>query len=181
MVRVPGGVFELGRELGTQGTGNVTPVSMVTITGFYMGRYPITQEQFMAVMGRNPSRLSGNPAAGERQGRRPVENVSWYDAIVFANRLSIMRGLTPAYKIAGTTDPDIWGPVPASRNAVWDAVEIVPGATGYRLPTEAGVIRLFSRVPSTGSSSTRLTGSVLSASVLSAPLNRCGIGGLISR
>ena len=137
LVRVPGGTFELGRELGTQGAGNVTPVSTVALSGFFIGRYPITQGQFMAVMGRNPSHFSGNPAAEETQGRRPVEMISWFDAIVFSNRLSIMRGLTPAYMIAGTTDPDTWGPVPTSWNEVWNAVQIIPGSTGYRLPTEA--------------------------------------------
>ncbi|MCL2293418.1 MAG: formylglycine-generating enzyme family protein [Spirochaetes bacterium] len=36
-----------------------------------------------------------------------------------------------------TTNPDLWGPVPASSNPRWNAVRIVPGSTGYRLPTEA--------------------------------------------
>jgi formylglycine-generating enzyme required for sulfatase activity len=65
-----------------------------------------------------------------------VEQVSWYDALVFCNKLSIMEGLAPAYRISGSTNPADWGAVPTSSNSKWDAVEII-GATGYRLPTEA--------------------------------------------
>jgi len=79
--------------------------------------------------------------AGADRNQRPVTHVSWYDAIVFCNRLSMREGLMPAYQLNGNTDPDTWGPVPATWNdplrAVWDTVEIVPGSTGYRLPTDA--------------------------------------------
>ena len=90
--------------------------AQVTLTsGFYMGKYEVTQEQYLAVMGKNPSYYSSNPASGEVQSKRPVENVSWYDAIEFCNKLSMAEGLTPAYN--GSTP--------------------VAGSTGYRLPTEA--------------------------------------------
>ncbi|MDR0503883.1 MAG: SUMF1/EgtB/PvdO family nonheme iron enzyme [Treponema sp.] len=109
----------------------------ITLTsGFYMGKYEVTQEQYQAVMGNNPSD-SSNPASGEIQGRRPVENVRWYDAIVFCNKLSMAEGLTAAYSINGSTDPAIWGTVPTSSNATWNAAQVVAGSTGYRLPTEA--------------------------------------------
>ncbi|MCL2600865.1 MAG: formylglycine-generating enzyme family protein, partial [Treponema sp.] len=79
----------------------------------------------------------------------PVEQVRWYDAIVFSNTLSIREGLTPAYEMpdawpnptSWSTDPADWGPVPTSSTnplrTRWDAVRVVPGSTGYRLPTEA--------------------------------------------
>ena len=85
MVRVADGTFELGRELGTAGSGDTTPVSTVTVTGFYLGKYPVTQAQYQAVMGSNPSAFSSNPASGETQGRRSVECVSWYDALVWGS------------------------------------------------------------------------------------------------
>ena len=121
---------------------NVTPVHTVTLTQrFSMSKYQVTQEQYMAVMGNNPSYRHGGtgrePAEGEIQGKRPVERVSWYNAIVFCNRLSILEGLTPAYSISGSTNPDAWGTVPTSSNATWNAIIIVAGSTGYRLPTEA--------------------------------------------
>ena len=150
MVPVDGGTFELGRELGTVGAGDVTPVSTVTLTGFSMGRFPVTQAQFQAVMGRNPS---AHRAGGERASyvppgmdtrNHPVEMVSWYEAIVFSNYLSIMSGLTPAYMIqteahprVWSTSPGSWGSIPTSSDTRWNAVQIVPGSTGYRLPTEA--------------------------------------------
>ncbi|MCL2443679.1 MAG: SUMF1/EgtB/PvdO family nonheme iron enzyme [Treponema sp.] len=142
MVYVPGGSFELGRELNPAvGGSDETPVSNVNISGFFMGKYQVTQEQYLAVMGTNPSYFDGSigrePASGEVQERRPVEQVSWYDALVFCNRLSIMEGLTPAYIISGSTNPNDWGTVPTNLNTTWDAVQIVSGSTGYRLPTEA--------------------------------------------
>jgi formylglycine-generating enzyme required for sulfatase activity len=88
-------------------------------------------------MGSNPSSFSSNPASGEVQENRPVEYVSWYDALVFCNKLSMAEGLTPAYRINNSTDPAEWGTVPTSNNATWNAVTIVSGSTGYRLPTEA--------------------------------------------
>ena len=142
MARVPGGSFERGRNLGAGGGTDITPVYAVTLSCFYIGIFPVTQAQFQAVMGRNPSWFTSArgrpPGEGETDGERPVEQVSWYDAIVFANKLSMANGLTPAYSIAGSTNPADWGPVPrVSVNAAWDAVEIVDGSNGYRLPTEA--------------------------------------------
>jgi len=141
LVRVSGGSFKMGQN-GNGATGNITPVHKVTLTqSFYIGKYEVTQEQWQAVMGNNPSNFKTNATAGEIQGRRPVEMVSWYDALVFCNKLSIAEGLTPAYSILiggeAKTDPSDWGTVPTSNNATWNAVTIVGDSTGYRLPTEA--------------------------------------------
>jgi formylglycine-generating enzyme required for sulfatase activity len=111
----------------------------VTLTkGFYMGKYPVTQAQYEAGMGNDPSNIK-NPVAPETNtDNRPVENVSWYNALVFCNKLSMLEGLTPAYSIVNSTDPADWGTVPtSSSNPTWNAVVIVAGSTGYRLPTEA--------------------------------------------
>jgi formylglycine-generating enzyme required for sulfatase activity len=69
-----------------------------------------------------------------------VETVSWYDALVFCNKLSLLEELTPAYRIPGfnnSTDPADWGDAPSINDEIWNAAEIVDGSTGYRLPTEA--------------------------------------------
>ncbi|MCL2443447.1 MAG: formylglycine-generating enzyme family protein [Treponema sp.] len=143
MVQVPSGSFQLGRNLGTGGGSDETPVSTVNISGFHIGKYPVTQAQYQAVMGTNPSWFHGGSGRepAEVQERRPVENVRWYDALVFCNRLSIMEGLTPAYSISGSTNPNDWGAIPTTWDdplrATWDTVQIVSGSTGYRLPTEA--------------------------------------------
>jgi formylglycine-generating enzyme required for sulfatase activity len=48
-----------------------------------------------------------------------------------------MAGFTPAYRINNSTDPSAWGSTPTLSNSTWNAVTIVEGSTGYRLPTEA--------------------------------------------
>ncbi len=121
---VPGGTFQ--RDGG--------PTNTTTVSGFSMSAYPITQAQYVAVTGKaNPSSFDD----GADAPNRPVETVSWYDALVFCNMLSMAEGRTPVYTIDGSTDPADWGPVPTSSNATWDAVTVNMAADGYRLPTEA--------------------------------------------
>ena len=134
MIQIPGGSFEMGSN---NGEIKEQPVHTVTLSGFYMGKYEVTQEQWMAVMGNNPSDFTSSPASGEVQSKRPVDLVRWYDTLVFCNRLSVLEGLSPAYRISGSTDPANWGTVPTNSNSAWNAVQIVAGSTGYRLPTEA--------------------------------------------
>ena len=149
MVRIEGGTFMMGSpeseasrfNSGSSFSRNEFPQHEVTLAGFYMSRTEITQAQYEAVMGTNPSYFTEAkgraPAAGETDARRPVEFVSWYDAIVFCNKLSMSEGLNTAYSIGGKIDPDEWGSVPKSDNAAWDGVVIIKDSNGYRLPTEA--------------------------------------------
>jgi uncharacterized protein YjdB/formylglycine-generating enzyme required for sulfatase activity len=133
MVSIPAGTFQMGQ------TDVATPVHSVTVSAFSMGKYEVTQGEYAAVMGSNPSGFSGSPASGEAQERRPVEYVNWYSAIVFCNKLSMLEGRTPAYTISGSTNPADWGTVPASwdSSSPWNSVTRNTGANGYRLPTEA--------------------------------------------
>ncbi|MCL2293645.1 MAG: formylglycine-generating enzyme family protein [Spirochaetes bacterium] len=134
---IPGGTFTMGSNDPTDA--NARPAHTVTIYAFWMSRFLVTQAQYEAVMGTNPS--------GFIDPNRPVEAVSWFDAIVFCNLLSIMEGLSPAYEMETTTsglwstDPALWGEVPDSFGHAnferWNAVRVVPGSSGYRLPTEA--------------------------------------------
>jgi len=106
----------------------------ITLSGFYMGKYEVTQEQYRMVMGTNPSYFSNDPASGEIQGKRPVEYVLWYDAIEFCNKLSEMEGLTPYYNINKTTkDPNNTN----EHDLLKWLVNREISANGYRLPTEA--------------------------------------------
>jgi formylglycine-generating enzyme required for sulfatase activity len=52
---------------------------------FYLGKYPVTQAQWAAVMGNNPSRFKGNP-------NHPVDNVSWNDVHAFLHKLNEWKG-----------------------------------------------------------------------------------------
>jgi formylglycine-generating enzyme required for sulfatase activity len=80
-VYIPGGTFLMGspktekERLEQEG-----PQHEVTITAFYMGKYPVTQEQWEAVMKTNPSYFKG--------ANRPVEQVSWDEAVEFCRRLN---------------------------------------------------------------------------------------------
>ena len=120
----------------------------VTLSSFWISPYEVTQAEFESVMTGNkngiepnPSSFTSNPADGEVQERRPVEQVNWYDAIVYCNLLSIKEGLKPCYAIKGSTDPADWGTSPTSTGAKdyddWKSVTCNFDADGYRLPTEA--------------------------------------------
>lgn len=80
LVYVPGGTFLMGspeREEG--GQDNERPLHPVTVPEFWMGKYPVTQEQYQAVSGENPSHFKGKD--------RPVEQVSWHDAKAFFEKV----------------------------------------------------------------------------------------------
>jgi len=112
MVRINGGTFIMGSPENEWGrSNNEGPQRQVTVSSFYIGRFPVTQAEFQEIMGRNPSTFRGP--------NLPVEQVSWFDAIEFSNRRSIRAGLTPVYTING-------------NNVTWNRE-----ANGYRLPTEA--------------------------------------------
>jgi sulfatase modifying factor 1 len=85
---------------------------------YAMATTPVTQALYQAVMGANPS----NCTQGSEAPQRPVEQVSWYDALRFCNALSAKVGLRPAYTIGGGDAPD---------------VTPLLSADGFRLPTEA--------------------------------------------
>ncbi|WP_407399870.1 SUMF1/EgtB/PvdO family nonheme iron enzyme [Treponema sp.] len=137
-VLLPAGDFQMGSN---QGYDDNKPVHTVTISkAFYMCDHEVTQAEYEAVMGEgsNPSYFKTRAAAeGEVQENRPVEQVSWYMAIVYCNKRSIKEGLTPCYTISGKTDPAEWGTIPTSSDATWNAVECNWTVNGYRLPTEA--------------------------------------------
>ena len=81
MVLIREGEFMMGApETELESTDNERPQHLVAVPTFFMGRYPITQEQWQAIMGNNPSEFKGD--------KRPVENISWEDAKEFCDRLT---------------------------------------------------------------------------------------------
>ena len=129
MVAIPGGTFLMGTEdeeierlvkkFGWEGFRWERPQHRVTVSSFYMGRYPITQSQWKAIaatakididLETNPSRFKGDEL--------PVESVNWYQATEFCKRLS--RETKREYRLpseaeweyacrAGTTTPFYFG------------------------------------------------------------------------
>jgi formylglycine-generating enzyme required for sulfatase activity len=83
MVRVPGTRFQMGSPEG-EGEREEHPRHTVDVESFYMGRYEITQRQWSAVMGTNPSAHVGPDL--------PVELVSWHEAMEFCERVSRQSG-----------------------------------------------------------------------------------------
>jgi formylglycine-generating enzyme required for sulfatase activity len=82
-VLIPAGEFLMGSN---EGDDNERPAHRVRITEpFYMGKYEVTQAQWEAVMGTNPSHFTGHP-------NRPVESVSWNDVQEFITRLNRQEG-----------------------------------------------------------------------------------------
>ena len=87
----------------------------------------VTQKLYQDVMGENPSSNKGED--------NPVERVSWYDAIYFCNKLSLLCGLTPVYSVDGKFNPDQWRYKPHSQNRLKGEILQNTKATGFRLPT----------------------------------------------
>ncbi|MBD2360448.1 formylglycine-generating enzyme family protein [Anabaena minutissima FACHB-250] len=111
MVQIPGGTFKMGSPAGeAKRYSEESPQHQVKVPGFFMGKYAVTQEQYQAIMGINPSNFKGE--------KRPVEKVSWDDAVEFCQKLSQKTGRT--YRLpseaeweyacrAGTTTPFYFG------------------------------------------------------------------------
>ena len=126
-VRIPAGSFQMIDQSEHQLTVSLT-------RAFFICDHEVTQKEYKDIMGTNPSKFKANPEKGEIQENRPVEDVSWFDAIEYCNRRSVKEGLAPCYKINGSTNPDKWG----DRQALSDDYVVCDfTANGYRLPTEA--------------------------------------------
>ena len=117
LVAVPGGSVQIGSdEYAAE-----RPAHQVMLRGFYMGKYEVTQAQYQAVMGTNPSYFKGADL--------PVEQVSWNDAVEFCKRLSAKTGRT--YRLpseaeweyaarAGTQTPFAFGETLTAETANYD-------------------------------------------------------------
>ena len=85
MIWIKPGTFIMGSPEDELGRGNDEPQHEVTLTrGYWIGKYEVTQAQYKAVMGNNPSRFQGDD-------QRPVEMVSFYNAIDFCSRLTAIE------------------------------------------------------------------------------------------
>lgn len=80
MIAIPGGTFQMGSNI----VDNEKPIHPVTLPPFHIGKYPITQAQWQAVMKNNPSYFRGD--------KLPVERVSWEMATEFCQKLSEKTG-----------------------------------------------------------------------------------------
>ena len=146
-LQLKGKSFQMGTSDDDAGY-NEKPVHKVTFTrDIYMYDHEVTQKEWEAVMGNNPSYFQGEEANrkvadGEVQENRPVECVSWYAAIAYCNKLSIIAGFQPCYSVkVGETEVDWenlkYENIPTESDDVWNAAVCDFNKNGYRLPTEA--------------------------------------------
>ncbi len=84
-VKIAGGCFQMGDTF-SEGDDDETPVHRVCVAGFYMGAYEVTQQEYKAIMGVNPSRFNSGDTY-------PVELVSWDDTQQFIEKLHNRDGL----------------------------------------------------------------------------------------
>ncbi len=124
LVHVPAGTFQR----------DATATNLSTVSAFRMSRYEITRSQWVAVTGW------ADPSTPQYSGGQtdPVQNVSWYDAIAFCNKLSLLEGLTPVYSVSGVDFGTLtYAQIPEVPNhPAWDAAVAAWDANGYRLPTD---------------------------------------------
>ncbi len=123
LVYVPAGSF--------QRDSNQDNISVIT-KPYYLGKYPITRQQFKDIMDADPSEEIYSSGMND-----PVQRVNWYHAIAFCNKLSLLEDLTPAYWVSGVNFNTLtYAEIPTSSDTNWDAAECNWDADGYRLPTE---------------------------------------------
>lgn len=111
----------------------------VTLNPFVMSQYEVIQELYAAVLSSDaesndrPSSFAENPPIGENQGKRPVESVTWYDAVYFCNALTrtTMSKTDCVYTIHNIVRDT------ASKHITSADVKMNMKKKGYRLPTEA--------------------------------------------
>jgi formylglycine-generating enzyme required for sulfatase activity len=109
-----------------------TANNVSTVSAFRMSQYEITRAQFLAVMGTDPSYTSHSTGLND-----PVQNVSWYMAIAFCNKLSLAEGLTPVYEVNGVDFSTLsYSEIPSSNETNWNSATAIWTNNGYRLPSE---------------------------------------------
>ena len=92
MVPIPGGTFLMGSAEG-EGKDSERPQHSVTLEPFWMGKYPVTQAQWRAIASLPKIEHDLNPEPSQfAVSSRPVEQVSWIDAVEFCRRLSQKSG-----------------------------------------------------------------------------------------
>lgn len=127
MIRVRGGCFVMGSPPTEEGRFYDEAQTDVEVHGFLMARTEVTQAQWTAVMGSNPSYFQGNLGGGPNH---PVEQVSVWDALRYLNALSLEEGLDVCYDLSSCTGDGGLSCEPGT---------LVPkrSCPGYRLPSEA--------------------------------------------
>ena len=89
------------------------------LSNYNIGKYEVTQEEFQSIMGYNPSFNKGI--------KKPVESVTYYDAMDYCNKLSIILGLVPYYTLTN---------ISKNGDSISSAIVSINGGNGIRLPNK---------------------------------------------
>ncbi len=117
LVDIPAGQFRMGSPENEEGRyPDEGPQRRVEVPNFRMMRTLVTRRLYRTYMDEVPEEWG----MADTDGELPANEVSWYDAVRFCNALSAAEFLEPSYRIEGE-----------------GSVTLIPGAKGYRLPTEA--------------------------------------------
>jgi len=119
MVFVEGGSFSMGVDEKLPKLVTASPPHNVILASFYIGKYEVSQQEYVAIIGKNPSKEKGD--------NLPVHNLTWIMAVEYCNELSIKEGLNPCYEVKKFGPTDSGAPGTLCNFS----------ANGYRLPTEA--------------------------------------------
>ncbi|OGC21066.1 hypothetical protein A2526_06680 [candidate division WOR-1 bacterium RIFOXYD2_FULL_36_8] len=134
MIQIPASTFKMG----STNYDDEQPVREVTVSGYSIGKYPVTNKEF-AVYLKDTKREVPETVSNPEKANYPVVFVSWFGAIEYCNWLSEKQGLEPVYTIAYTMKGD----APCSGRCVraGECIKVILGANltgkGYHLPTEA--------------------------------------------
>ena len=130
-VRIEAGTFTMGSPSGELGRLSEETQHSVTLTrDFYLQTTEVTQAQWQSLMGNNPSNRGGCPTC-------PVELVNWWEAVAYANALSVSEGLPACYTLTGCGAATPGNGMECSGVTI-NAADANPyDCEGYRLPTES--------------------------------------------
>ncbi|UTY29029.1 formylglycine-generating enzyme family protein [Treponema putidum] len=131
------GIAAVDAQLGDNAYSDNKPHT-VSLSAYLIGETEVTQELWEKVMGTNPSYFDGSsgkkPDEGEEQGKRPVEQVNWYECIAFCNELTKKVAELGESQCVYTVEGHTYGTADAEAKKVPD---MDMNKKGFRLPTEA--------------------------------------------
>ncbi|MBD1913880.1 MULTISPECIES: formylglycine-generating enzyme family protein [unclassified Leptolyngbya] len=161
MVLIPAGTFSMGSPESELERGRSEgPLHPVTVPQFFMGRYPITQAQWLAIAGRETIHWDLDPdPSGFSGDDRPVEQINWHEAVEFCDRLSQATGRS--YRLpseaeweyacrAGTTTPFHFGDTIATSLANYNGRYVYGDGQPGDYREETNVVTLFNIANSFG-------------------------------
>ncbi|MFZ2888927.1 formylglycine-generating enzyme family protein [Sulfuricurvum sp.] len=97
---IDGGEFMMGRNSQYNEGGEVeSPAHSVKINGFWIAKYPVTQEQYFKLTRVNPSYFKNDKVEEENSRRHPAEQVSWFDAKAYVELINRYEGKTRFYAL----------------------------------------------------------------------------------